>query len=113
MRLVSAGSQRHPVPGSQAAGDVIQDPDSVLHEPEGRGVPSELVAVRDATAPHDRAQRQYDQAHVVTAADAQPHTQGDGRVAYVSRAADRRGRVHGDTDQARGRTGQRAGQTIA
>lgn len=111
MRTV--GSQGYPVSGSQAAGDVLEDPDPVLYEPEEPGVPGEPLAMRDATAPHDRAQRKHDQAHVVAPADAEPHTQGHRRPAHIPRAARRHGRVHGNADQARRRVGERAGQTVA
>lgn len=108
-----AGSQGHPVPGGAAAGHVVQGADPVLHEPQEPGVPVEPVAVCDAAAPDDRAQRQHDQAHGVAAPDAQSHTEGDGRAAHVPRAAGRHGRVHGDADPARGGAGQRAGQAVA
>lgn len=101
------------MPRSQAAGDVLEDPDPVLHEPEERRVPGEPVAVRHATAPDDRAQRQHDQAHVVAAADPQPHTQGGRRAAHVPRPARGHGRVHGNAHQARRGPGQRAGETFA
>lgn len=101
------------MPRGQAAGDVVENPHPVLHEPEERRVPGEPVAVRDPTAPHDRAQRQHDQAHVVAAADAQPHSQGDGRAAHVPWPVGGHGRVHRDADQARGGSGQRAGQAVA
>lgn len=101
------------MPRSQAAGDVLENPDPVLHEPEESRVPGEPVTVRDAIAQDDRAQRQHDQAHVVAAADPESHTQGDRRAAHVPRAADRHGRVYRDAHQARRRAGQRAGETPA
>lgn len=101
------------MPGSQAAGDVFEDPDPVLHEPEEPGIPGEPLAVRHATAQDDRAQREHDQAHVVAATDPESHTQGHRRPAHVSRAARGHGRVHGNADQARRRVGERAGQTVA
>lgn len=64
------------MPRSQAASDVLENPDPVLHEPEKPGIPSKPVAVCHATAQDDRAQRQHDQAHVVSAADPKPNTQG-------------------------------------
>lgn len=69
VRGPNAGSQGHTVSRSQAAGDVLEDPDPVLHEPEECRVPGEPVAVRHATTPDDSAQWQHDQAHVVAAAD--------------------------------------------
>lgn len=110
---VRTGGQGHPVPGGQATGDVVQDPDPVLHEPEQPGVPDEPVAVRHATAPDDCAQRQHDAAHVVAAADAQPRAEGHGRAAHVPRPPRRHGRVHGNADQARRGPGQRARQAVA
>jgi len=101
------------VPRSQAAGDVFKDPDPVLHEPEERRVPGELVAVRDTTAPNDRAQRQHDQTHVVAAADPQPYTQGSRRAAHVPRPVSGHRRVHGNAHQARRGAGQCAGETVA
>lgn len=101
------------MPRSQAAGDVFENPDPVLHEPEKPRVPGEPVAVRDATAQDDRAQRKHDQTHVVAAPDPESHTQGHRRAAHVPRAADRHGRVYRDAHQARRRIGQRAGETLA
>lgn len=100
------------MPGGQATGDVVEDPDPVLYEPEQSGVPDEPVAVRHATAPNDRAQRQHDAAHVVAAADAQPRAQGHGRAAHVPRPSRGHGRMHGNADQARRGPGQRAGQAV-
>jgi len=104
----NSGSQGHIVPRSQAAGDVLEDFDPVLHEPEERRVPGEPVAVCHATAPDDCAQRQHDQAHVVTASDSQPHTQGGRRSAHVPWPPCGHGCVHGDAHQARRGPGQRA-----
>lgn len=96
------------MPRSQAAGDVLENPDPVLHEPEERRVPGEPVAVRHATAPDDRAQRQHDQAHVVAAANSEPHTQGGRRSTHVPRPPCGHGCVHGNAHQARRGPGQRA-----
>lgn len=70
------GSQGHLVPRSQAASDVLENPDPVLHEPKKPGIPSKSVAVCHAIAQDDRAKRQYDQAHVVSVTDSKPNTQG-------------------------------------
>lgn len=85
----------------------------MLHEPEKSGIPVQPVAVRDAIAQDDRAQRQHGQAHVVTAADPQSNTESHRRVAYVPRSSDRHRRVHGDAYQTRRRTGERVGETFA
>lgn len=98
---------------SQAAGHVLENPDPVLHEPEKPGIPGQPDAVRDATAQDDRAQRQHDQAHVVSAADPQSNIEGHRRVAHVPRSSGGHGRVHGDAYQTRGRVGKRVGETVA
>lgn len=101
------------MPGSPTAGDLLQDPDPVLHEPEEPGVPGEPVPVRHATAPDDRAQRQHGQTHVVAATDAQSHTQGGRRAVHVPRSARGHGRAHRDAHPTRGGPGQRAGEAAA
>lgn len=72
--FVSAGSQGHTLPRSQATSYFLENSDSVLYESKKSGISSQPFTVCHAIAPDDRAQWKHDQAHVVSPPDSQPHT---------------------------------------
>lgn len=101
------------MPRSQAIGDILENLDPVLHEPEKLRIPGKPVAVRDTTAQDDRTQRKHDQAYVIAVTDPEPHTEGDRRATHLPRSTERYGRVHRVTHKTRRRVSQRAGKTLA
>lgn len=60
--------------GSQAAGNVLENPNPMLYESKKPGVPGEPLTMHYATTKNDRAQRKHDQAYVITPADTESHT---------------------------------------